>query len=60
MKVVFVGPSLAGAQIDFSDICLRGPAVQGDIYAATKDGATHASSADHARGRMDEAEWVAG
>lgn len=40
MRFVFVGPSFSGARADFPNICFRGPAVQGNIYAAIKEGAT--------------------
>ena len=40
MKVVFVGPSLHGASIDWSGLEPRPPAAQGDVFAAVKQGAT--------------------
>lgn len=39
MKVVFVGPSLAGTPCDFSGLDLRGPAANGDIARAVVAGA---------------------
>lgn len=39
MRVLFVGPTLAVDPPDFGDIEVRPPARQGDIYAATLDGA---------------------
>ena len=40
MKVVFVGPSLHGASIDWSGLDQRPPAAQGDVFAAVNQGAT--------------------
>ena len=40
MKIVFVGPSLFGAEVDRSGIVFRGPARQGDIARAALQGAT--------------------
>ena len=40
MKVLFVGPSLYGANVDLSGLDVRGPAAQGDITRAVRDGAT--------------------
>lgn len=41
MKVVFAGPSIHGADIDFGDVQLLPPASRGDIAAAVRGGATH-------------------
>ena len=40
MRILFIGPSLSGFEPDFSDILVRGPAMQGDIASAVLDGAT--------------------
>ena len=40
VKLLFAGPSLAGAELDPGDIELRPPASHGDIAAATLQGAT--------------------
>ena len=40
MKVLFVGPSLYGSDIDLSGLDVRPPAAQGDVLAAVRDGAT--------------------
>lgn len=39
LRVVFAGPSIYGADLDFTDIELRAPAEQGDIERAVADGA---------------------
>lgn len=39
MKIVFAGPSLAGANVHPADIVLRPPAAQGDVLQAVDDGA---------------------
>ena len=39
MKVVFAGPSIHGAPFDARGLELRGPAAQGDLTLATKQGA---------------------
>lgn len=40
MKVVFVGPSLWGEQVQSDGLIFRGPASAGDIAAAVREGAT--------------------
>lgn len=40
MKVVFAGPSLHGAAVDWEGIVSRPPAAQGDLFAAVEQGAT--------------------
>ena len=39
MKVVFLGPSLAGRDVNFAGLQVRSPAAQGDVFAAVADGA---------------------
>jgi hypothetical protein len=40
MKVIFVGPTLRGAELPaHATLCLRDPARQGDVYRAVADGA---------------------
>jgi hypothetical protein len=39
MKILFVGPSLYGAQYDAGDVVVRGPAQMGDVERAIADGA---------------------
>jgi hypothetical protein len=40
MKVLFVGPSLYGSDVDLSGLDVRPPAAQGDVLAAIRGGAT--------------------
>jgi len=40
MKIIFVGPSLYGAEFDPGDVVIRGPAEMGDLERAVEAGAT--------------------
>ncbi len=40
MKIVFAGPSLYGAKLDWGDVRLAPPASQGDLFRAVTEGAT--------------------
>lgn len=46
MKVVFAGPSIYGADLDFAGLTLLPPASRGDIAAVVRQGATHIGLVD--------------